>query len=82
MNYVVALQTLCVELVDDKDNLKVVEMPSLDDNEIVLYVYATQKDLAKLIGKKGAMANSIRHLMSVVGMKTKKKVSIHFESYE
>ena len=82
MNYVTALRSLCLELVDDKDNLKVVEMPSLEENEIILYVYATQSDLAKLIGKKGAMASSIRHLMSVVGMKTKKKVIIKFESYE
>lgn len=82
MDYVKILHDISVELVDDKEHLKVKEMPSLEDNEVVLYVYATHSDIAKLIGKKGAMANSIRQLMSVSGVLSNKKVTIKFESYE
>lgn len=82
MNYVVALQKICQELVDDKENLKVLHLDSLDEDEIILHVVATQTDLAKLIGKRGAIANSIRQVMSIVSMKEKKKISIKFESYE
>ena len=40
-------------------------MPSLEENVVVLYVYSAQSDIARLIGRKGMMANSIRQLMSV-----------------
>ena len=57
-------------------------MPSLDEDTIVLYVYANhQDDIAKLIGRKGMMANSIRQLMSVSGRLNDKKLEIKFESY-
>ena len=65
MDYVKALQDICLALVNDRDKLEVREMPSLDDNAIVLYVYASHDDISKLIGRKGVMANSIRQLMSV-----------------
>ena len=81
MNYVKSLHDICVELVDDKEHLSVREMPSLDDDTVVLYVYANSKDIAKLIGRKGMMANSIRQLMSVAGRLNDKKLDIKFESY-
>ena len=37
-------------------------MPSLEEDTIVLYVYASHEDIAKLIGRKGMMANSIRSI--------------------
>ena len=49
MDYVKALQDICLELVNDRDKLEVREMPSLDDNAIVLYVYASHDDISKLI---------------------------------
>lgn len=82
MDYVRILHDISNELVDDKEHLKIMEMPSLEDNEIVLHVYANQGDLAKLIGKKGAMANAIRQFMSVAGVLSDKKLTIKFESYE
>lgn len=82
MDYVKILHDICVDLVDDKEHLKVKEMTSLEENEIILYVYATHDDIAKLIGKKGAMASAIRQLMSVTGVLSEKKVTIKFESYE
>ena len=81
MDYVKTLHEIAKELVVNKDKLEVRQMPSLDDNTIVLYVYATHEDIAKLIGKKGMMANSIRQLMSVAGRLNDKKLDIKFESY-
>mgnify|MGYP003211203457 CR=1 FL=1 len=69
-------------LVEDKEHLEVRQMPSLDENVIVLYVYSAKNDIAKLIGRKGVMANSIRQLMSVAGRLSDKKLDIKFESYE
>ena len=41
----------------------------------------SDKNIAKLIGRKGMMANSIRQLMSVCGRLNDKKLDIKFESY-
>lgn len=81
MDYVKSLQEIASELVVDKNKLEVRQMPSLDEDTIVLYVYASHDDIAKLIGRKGMMANSIRQLMSVCGRLHDKKLDIKFESY-
>ena len=81
MNYVKTLQDIAKELVSQKDKLEVRQMPSLEEDTIVLYVYAAHDDIAKLIGRKGMMANSIRQLMSVCGRLNDKKLDIKFESY-
>lgn len=81
MDYVKTLQDIAKELVVEKNKLEVRQMPSLEEDTIVLYVYATHDDIAKLIGKRGMMANSIRQLMSVAGRLNDKKLDIKFESY-
>lgn len=81
MDYVKTLLDITRELVNDKDQLEVREMPSLDDDTIVLYVYASKNDISKLIGRKGVMANSIRRLMSINRSDEHKRLDIKFESY-
>ena len=82
MDYAKILKDIAIELVEDKEHLEVREMPSLEENVVVLYVYSAQSDIARLIGRKGMMANWIRQLMSVAGRKANKKLDIKFESYE
>ena len=53
MDYVKTLQDIASELVSDKNKLEVRQMPSLEEDTIVLYVYASHDDIAKLIGRKG-----------------------------
>ncbi|MDD8048946.1 MAG: KH domain-containing protein [Thomasclavelia sp.] len=82
MDYAKLLKDIAVELVNDKDHLEVRELPSLEENTIVLHVFCDKDDIAKLIGRKGSMANSIRQLMSVAGHLNDKRLDIKFESYE
>lgn len=82
MDYATILKDIAIELVQDKEHLEVREMPSLEENVVVLHVYCAQEDIAKLIGRKGIMANSIRQVMSVAGRLSDKKLDIKFESYE
>jgi predicted RNA-binding protein YlqC (UPF0109 family) len=56
-------------------------MESLDDKEILLYVYAKSEDIARLIGRQGQMAMAIRNMMSVASRLENKRISIKFESY-
>lgn len=82
MDFEKILKDIAIELVHDKDHLEVRQMPSLEEDVIVLYVYSAQEDIARLIGRRGSVANSIRQLMSVSGRLAEKKLDIKFESYE
>ncbi|MBE6110435.1 MAG: KH domain-containing protein [Erysipelotrichaceae bacterium] len=73
------LLNLCKPMVENKDNLDVRVMPSLNEREVVLHVYADNDDIARLIGRKGSMASALRQVMSVASHAEDKKVTIKFE---
>ena len=73
------LYDLIKPMVEDLDKLEVKEMPGLNDREILLQVFASDDDIARLIGKKGSMATALRQVMSVASNKDRKRVSIKFE---
>ena len=66
-------------MVENRKSLDVRVMPSLNEREIVLHVYATNDDIARLIGRKGSMASALRQVMSVASHAEDKKVTIKFE---
>lgn len=73
------LLNLCKPMVENKDNLDVRVMPSLNEREVVIHVYADNDDIARLIGRKGSMASALRQVMSVASHAEDKKVTIKFE---
>jgi len=81
INLEAVLLELVKPIVDDPTSVSVKQMASLDENEIVLYVYAKNDDIARLIGKQGTMASSIRNMMAIGSRKIDKRVNIKFESY-
>ena len=79
MELAAVLYDLIKPMVEDLDKLEVKEMPGLNDREILLQVFASDDDIARLIGKKGSMATALRQIMSVASNKDRKRVSIKFE---
>ena len=75
------LYDLVKPIVESTDALSVKHMPSLNENEVVLYVYAKSEDVARLIGRQGTMATALRQLMSIASRLEDKKITIKFESY-
>lgn len=73
------LLNLVKPMVEDKESLDVRLMPSLDDKEVLLHVYAKNDDIARLIGRKGSMASALRQVMSAASHSDNKKVTIKFE---
>ena len=73
------LLNLVKPMVEDKESLDIRLMPSLDDKEVLLHVYAKNDDIARLIGRKGSMASALRQVMSVTSHSNNKKVTIKFE---
>ena len=55
--------------------------PMVEDKTNVSVKYANSDDVARLIGRRGMMASSIRQMMSVASRKEDKRVTIKFESY-
>ena len=67
-------------LCNDQDGVMVKQMDSLQENEALLYVYAPSDDIARLIGRKGNMANAIRSMLQVAAKIDNLKVSVKFEA--
>ena len=72
---------MLVRSVSDADSLSVRQMESLNDQEILLYVYAKCDDLARLIGRQGSMASAISQMLTVASRIQDKKITVKFESY-
>ena len=64
----------------DPDSVLVKQMESINENELLLYGYAPSEDIARLIGKQGSMANSIRQMLQVASKIENKRISIKFEA--
>lgn len=75
------LFNLVEPMVDEPNSVSIKQMPSLDENEILLYVYAKSDDVARLIGRQGSMATALRKMMAVASMVNDYRISIKFESY-
>lgn len=81
MNLEKALLELVLPIVSDKQSVSVKEMTSLNENEILLYVYAKSEDVARLIGRQGSMATALRNVMAIATRIENKRISIKFEAY-
>ncbi len=64
----------------DQDAVMVKQMDSINENEVLLYVYAPSDDIARLIGRQGSMASSIRQMLQVASKIENKRISIKFEA--
>lgn len=73
------LLNLVRPMAEDLDSLQVREMPDSNDREVVLCVYGSDNDVARLIGRKGMMASALRQVMSVASHTDGKKITIKFE---
>ena len=64
----------------DPNAVMVKQMESINENAMLLYVYAPSDDIGRLIGKQGSMANSIRQMLQVASKIENKRISIKFEA--
>lgn len=75
------LYDLVVPMVENKDSLKIQQLESLKEDEILLNVYAENADIARLIGRQGSMAQAIRQVMKISERVFDKRIRVNFESY-
>lgn len=70
------LEVMIKNLVEDKDSVSINEVAQ--DSEIKFEVRVNEKDMGRVIGKKGKIAQSIRIVMKAIAAKENKKVNIEF----
>ncbi len=83
MDYKQLIHSIVDSFISDPEALLIREVQ--DDNEksdLTFLICAPSQDIARLIGKKGCIANSIRDIVSIAGKLENKKVYLKFESFE
>lgn len=81
MDYSEIIHTICDPFLHNPSSLMVREVPSEDVKSVTLLIFAEAEDTARLIGKKGSVANALRELVSVAGKGDNKRIYLKFESY-
>lgn len=69
-------------LVENPSAIMIRQMPSGNDDEMLLLVVGESADVARLIGRGGSVADAIRKVVSVMGKINDKRIRIKFESFE
>lgn len=70
------LETMIKNLVEDEASVSIEEIAQ--ESEIKFEVRVNEKDMGRVIGKKGKIAQSIRTVMKAIAAKENKKTSIEF----
>lgn len=82
MDYEKIIHTIVDPFLINPEAIMVREMPSENEKDIVLLICAESEDTARLIGKKGSVANALREVIAVPGKNEGKHVHLKFESFE
>ena len=70
------LETIIRNMVENQEAVSINEKEEAE--KIIFEVKVDNKDMGRVIGKQGKVANSIRTLMKALGAKDKKKVTVEF----
>ena len=82
MDLVVLTEEIVKSLVENTDAVSVKEFPTEEENlhDSTYMVYCDESDVARLIGKKGIVAEAIRDVANVSAKLNNKKIRIKFEA--
>lgn len=81
MDYVKIIHTLVDDIVDNKE-IMIRQMPSENPKEVLLMIFSDPEDIARLIGRKGIIADALREVMSIAGKTENKRIILKFESFD
>lgn len=82
MDYKKIIHAIIDPLVDDSDSILIRELDDENGKDVQIVIAANKTDTARLIGKKGVIANSIREVVSIAGKSEEKHIHLQFESFE
>lgn len=82
MEYEKIIHTIVDPFLINPEALMVRALPSDSEKDVVLLICAESEDTARLIGKKGMVANALREIIAVAGKNENKRVHLKFESFD
>jgi uncharacterized protein len=82
MDFEKIIHTIVDPILIKPEAIMVRELPSDSEDDITLLIVTENEDTARLIGKKGSVANSLREVISVAGKAQGKRIRLKFESFD
>lgn len=81
MDLVKLTEEIIKTIVNDPDTVSVKAIDTDEENFILLEVLVPEEDMPRVIGKAGAVANSVRTIVQAAARKQNKKVKINIDSF-
>ncbi len=82
MDYERIIHSIIDPIVDDPDSVLIRISEGSSNKDVLILIASEKEDTARLIGKKGIIANAIREVVSIAGKEENKRVHIKFESFD
>ncbi len=82
MDYESVIHAIIDPIVNDPSSVLIRINEGASAKDLTILIVSEQSDTARLIGKKGAVANDLREILSLAGKVDKKRVHLKFESFE
>lgn len=82
MDYEKIIHTIVDPFLINPEALMIREMAGTNEDEITLLIVSENEDTARLIGKKGSVANALREVVAVAGKSEGKRIHLKFESFD
>ncbi len=82
MDYQSLVHTIIDPIISKPDAVLIREEPNSTPKDVTLLIVAESNDTARLIGKRGVVANAIRDVITVAGKLEGVHVHLKFESFD
>lgn len=84
IDYEKTIHALIDPLVEDSSSILIRELPSHSDRDVTILICASDSDTARLIGRRGVVANALREAMGIAPKAANESTRIHlkFESFD
>lgn len=82
MEYEKFIHALIDSIVEDPNSVLIRVIEDENGKDVNILVAAEKEDTARLIGKHGIIANSLREVLSVVGKSNNQRIFLKFESFD
>ena len=82
MAYETLVHALIDSIVEDPASVLIRTSESESGKDVLILIAAEKEDTARLIGRKGTIANALREVISIAGKSENKHIHIKFESFD
>ena len=82
MDYEKIVRALIDPIVEEPNSVLVRVIEDENGKDVDVLVAAEKNDTARLIGKHGIIANSLREILSVAGKSENRRIFLKFESFD